>query len=316
MKDKIKYSPIPGICAGFLLLLSGCTEPFKNDYVDNSPTSGKLKVYYDEGLQLHIKNQAYTFESQYPNAKVELYSSNESEAIQALFNDSCKEIVIPRLLGEREKKSFESKNMYPKFSAVAKTGVALITNLNTPVDSLSYGQVIDLLSKPFMCKDSISNSTKISVLIDGSNSSVSHYLVDSLLKGGKLSPNCGSLKSTIESINYVAKNKNTIAFIDFAWLSDVDDSISKANRDKIKFVAIGKNNVYAYPGQSSFKLGTYAFTRTVYVIRNAGEFSLAKGLESFVAGPKGQILFLKQGLLPERQQERNVQVNFEPMKVN
>jgi hypothetical protein len=35
-----------------------------------------------------------------------------------------------------------------------------------------------------------------------------------------------------------------------------------------------------------------------------------------VAGPKGQITFLKQGLLPTKQQERIVEVKMEPMSGN
>ena len=93
-----------------ILLVTSCSTPyFKNDYEDNSPTSGKLKVYYDEGLELHVKNQTFTFMAHYPGAKVELFSSSENDAVQALYNDSCKVIVISRLLNENEKKSFRIK---------------------------------------------------------------------------------------------------------------------------------------------------------------------------------------------------------------
>jgi hypothetical protein len=44
------------------------------------------------------------------------------------------------------------------------------------------------------------------------------------------------------------------------------------------------------------------------VYRNTDDFSLAKGFETFVAGPKGQNTFLKQGLLPTHQQERNIKI--------
>lgn len=300
----------------FSLLLAGCSTPyFKNDYEDNSPTSGKLKVYYDEGLELHVKNQAYTFESQYHEAHVELFSVTESEAVEALYNDSCKVIVMSRLLTEKESKSFASKDLVPKYSAVAKSAVALITNINTPLDSLGYLQVVDLLTKPFVCKDSISNDTRLNVLFDKKNSGVMHYLHDSVIKGQPFSGSCSVLKSTSESINYVAQHKNTIAFIDFSWLSDNDDSLVKANSGKIKLISVSKAKgaKCEYPHQSSFKLGTYPFTRTVYVIRRSGEFTLGKGFESFIAGPKGQTIFLKQGLLPTKQQERSVEIKMEPL---
>jgi phosphate transport system substrate-binding protein len=320
VKNKLNYSilVLPTFVFVFLSVLfqlTSCgTKYFKNDYEDNSPTSGKLKIYYDEGLELHVKNHAFTFQSHYENANLELFSTSEDEAFQALYNDSCKVIVVSRLLNEKEKKAFDSKKLSPSFSAVAKSGVALITNINTPVDSLTYLQVIDLLTKPFVCKDSLSNDTKLNVLIDKKNSAVMHYLLDSILKGEKFSDNCNVLGASLESINFVAKNKNTIAFVDFAWLSDIDDSITKVNKNKIKFISVShqKGSICSLPNQSSFKLGTYPFTRTIYVIRRSGDFTLGKGFETFVAGPKGQTTFLKQGLLPTKQQERSIQVNMEP----
>lgn len=299
----------------FLSFVS-CSDPyFKNDHEDNSPTSGKLKVYYDEGLQLHVENQAYTFQAHYPNASIELVPSNDNNAVQALYNDSCKMIIISRQLTDKEKKAFTSKAMTPQFSAVAKSGIAFITNKNTPIDVLNYNQIIELLTKPFVCKDSLSNETKLTVLFDKANSSVMQYLLDSVLFGNKISGNCSISNSTNESINYVANHKNTIAIIDFAWLSDIDDSIYKANKSKVKLIAVSqkeKTNEFEYPSQNSFKLETYPFTRTVYIYKRSGDFSLGKGFETFIAGPNGQTSFLKQGLLPTKQQERSIQVNMNP----
>ena len=252
----------------------------------------------------------YSFEAHYPEVDIELFQSSESEAIDALYKDSCEAIVISRLLSEKEKKAFESKQFFPKYSLVAKSGVALITNIHTPVFALKKDEIIQLLGANNEVKDSLNNPLKLKVLLDKNNSSVMHYLIDSLLKGQKLSSNCNVLRNSLESINYVADNKNSIAFVDFSWLSDEDDSLWKANKAKIKIIGIksADGKTYEYPNQSSFKLDTYLFTRNVYVMRKTGDFTLAKGFESFVAGPKGQNIFLKQGLLPNRQSERLINV--------
>lgn len=294
------------------------TAPSKKDYNDNTPTAGKLKVWYDDALELHVKNQTMTFESQYPNASVELFPSSESAAVQALYSDSCEAIVISRMLNPEEIKAFASKGFSPKYSAVAKSGVALITNVNTALVNISYEEVLLLLTGNGIIKDSLGQNLSLKVLLDKNNSSVLHYLKDSLLKGKSFSSNCNILNSSLESINYVAENKNTVAFIDFAWLSDVDDSLYKANAGRIKFLRANMSgtDLYEFPSQSSFKLGTYPFTRTVYVYRKTGDFTLAKGFESFIAGPKGQLTFLKQGLLPTRQNERSVHINTAPVKEN
>lgn len=305
------------IGALFIFLFSACGNYYKNDYHDTTPTSGKLKVYYDEGLSLHVENQAYTFEALYPDVELTLYSSTENKAIEALYQDSCEAIVISRQLTDQEKKVFANRNFEPKFSAVAKSGMALISNVASPIQSIDMNELKALLSGSPLLKDTSGNSFEMKILLDKNHSSIVHYVTDSLLGGQKLSANCSVLASSKEAINYVAANKNTLALIDFAWLSDVDDSISKANRDNIKFIGVRRTGSLEvnYPNQSSFKLGTYPYTRTVYVYRKTGDFTIAKGFESFVAGPKGQVTFLKQGLLPTKQQERSIHINMEPLKI-
>jgi phosphate transport system substrate-binding protein len=294
-------------------ILISCGPPSKEEVTD-TPTAGNIKVYYSEGLELHIKNQAYTFEALYGDAKVKIIPAPEDEAIQQLLKDSCKGIIIHRLLGENEKKAFEQKGYFPKYSALAKTGVALIVNKNSPIEVLTRDQVLQLLSDKIEVKDSLGKSHEPNAIFDNQNSSVTRYLLDTLLLGKKFGAKCSATQNSLELINTIASNPNAIGFIDFAWLSDRDDSLFKAHKDKIRFVAVAKDKRhYAEPNQSSFKTGEYPFTRTIYFLRTTGDFTLAKGFESFMAGPKGQLIFLKQGLLPHRQGERNIEVKMEPL---
>ncbi len=294
------------------LFLSSCADYFKNDYEDNSPTSGKLKVYYDEGLAPHVKNQRLTFEALYPDVSLEIFETTENEAIHALYVDSCESIVITRKLNEKELSAFQSKQFNPAFSAVAKTGVALVTNRSTNLNFLSYQDLIRVLTEPYFISDSSGQQQKLQVVFDNKNSSVLHYLADSVLRGKSFSAQCKALTNTMEAIQYVAEHSNVIGLIDFSWLSDADDLMVKEKKKYLKFLAINKmaSDTFEFPNQSSFKLGTYPLTRTIYVYRKTGDFTLAKGFESFVAGPKGQLTFLKQGLLPTRQGERNIEVKL------
>lgn len=293
-------------------ILCSCSDYFKNDYEDNSPTSGKLRVYYDEGIAPHIKNQVYTFEALYPRAHVELFEANDDKAVDALFHDSCEAIVISRQLNQNEKNAFESKQFHPSYTAVAQSGVLLITNKQTPVSKISISEIKGLLTKGATLKDSLNNDIRLNVLFDKNNSSVVNYILDSITGRKALSNNCNILNSSLESIRYVAEHANTIAFVDYAWLSDKDDSLFQSQIKKIKFLAVSKNNAdtFYYPDQSNFKLGLYPMTRTIYIYKKTGDFTLAKGFESFIAGPKGQLTFLKQGLLPNRQNERAVEVKL------
>ncbi len=320
MKSKLKFEglnkKISRFCFVFwvpcFVFLCGCDNYYKNDYVDNSPTSGKLKVYYSEGLKGHLENQAYTFSSLYGNAEVELFQACESEIISNFLNDSCKAIVISRLLGEQEAKAFDSKKLHPAYSPLAKSGVALITSVNTNISKLTVEEIKKLLSAELIMKDSLGNSISPYAVLDNKCSSVSHYLLDSVIQQKQFGAKCFAANSSDELIKKITETPNQIGFVDFAWLSDEDSDLWKQLRGKIKFLAIGRiDSIYFAPNQSSFKTGEYPFTRTIYLLRRTDDFSLAKGFESFMAGPKGQLTFLKQGLLPVRQSERKIEVKMQ-----
>jgi len=190
----------------------------------------------------------------------------------------------------------------------------LITSVNTTLNKFTIDEIKKLLSGELSVKDSLGNMISPIAVLDTKCSSASHYLLDSVIKAKQFGPKCYAVNNTSELLQKIADTPNQIGFIDFAWLSDRDDSIYKAYQNKIKFISVGRTDtIYFAPNQSSFKTGEYPFTRTIYLLRRSDDFSLAKGFESFMAGPKGQLTFLKQGLLPIRQAERMIEVKMEPI---
>jgi len=300
--------------AAFVFFSCGDGKQKTPPEAEETPTSGKLKVYYNEALALHIESQVYTFEVLYPNVEVEAIPATESEAISLLLMDSCKAIVINRLFGEKESRAFAQSDLHPAWSKLALTGVALIVNSNSTIDRITVDQVKELLGNKLIYADTAGAKIEPIAVFDNKNSAVTRYLVDSLLSGKGFGPQCSATGNNMELLKAISENKNAIGFIDFAWLSDKSDSLYKAWEKAIRFVAVGRSDtIYFSPNQSSFKTGEYPFTRTIYYLRRTGDFTLAKGFESFMAGPKGQTLFLKQGLLPHRQQERSIIINTEPV---
>jgi phosphate transport system substrate-binding protein len=170
------------------------------------------------------------------------------------------------------------------------------------------------LSGELSLKDSLGSLISPVAVLDNNCSSVAYYLLDSIISAKKFGAKCFAANNTSELLEKIAANPNQIGFLDFAWLSDRDDELFKKYSSKLKFLALGRTDTaYFAPNQSSFKTGEYPFTRTIYLLRRSDEFSLAKGFEAFMAGPKGQLTFLKQGLLPIRQAERIIEVKMEPM---
>jgi phosphate transport system substrate-binding protein len=83
---------------------------------------------------------------------------------------------------------------------------------------------------------------------------------------------------------------------------------------KIKVVAVGhKNNptepdTYYQPFQGYLAAGTYPLRRDLYIVSREARAGLGTGFASFVAGDKGQRIFLKSGLVPATMPVRLVNI--------
>jgi phosphate transport system substrate-binding protein len=301
------------LCVTCLFLFScGVSEDYTKK---DSPTSGKAIFYFDEGLFPHIKNQIFTFQTIYPNADIVLKPSNEKEAIQSLYDDCTKVIAISRPLTEKEIAQFKTKNIVPQFSFVAGNAVAFIVNKEFTDSTLSILKLKQLLLGN---DSSYQPNQHINIIFNNVNSGVTRHLKDSVLPNDNFGKNCSAVNNTNELIDKIANNKFAIGVCDYAWFSDKDDSTVKNLLTKIKILAISKeNSTVAYmPDQSNIATRDYPFCRTICIIRRSSDFSLGKGIETFIAGEKGQLMFLKQGLPPHRQEERVIEIDMTPMKIN
>jgi phosphate transport system substrate-binding protein len=279
----------------------------------DSPTSGKTELFFDEGLTLHIQNQIYTFKTVYKYADITLRSSNEKECIEALYNDSSKVIAISRPLTDKELAQFKAKNIEPQTSFVAGDAIAFVVSKEFADSTISLQELTDILKGN---DSTFFKGQRVKLLFDNANSGSTRHLKDSLIPGSAFGSNCTTVNNTKELIKAVALNPFTIGVCDYAWLSDKDDTTTKDFLKTVKILAVSKNNnETAYmPDQSNIATKAYPICRTICIIRRSAEFSLGKGIETFIAGPTGQLIFLKQGLPPNRQEERVIEVDMTPVK--
>ncbi len=298
------------IIFSFFLFSCGLNEDNRKK---DTPTSGKVNLFFDEGLTLHINNQIFTFKSTYTNADITLRSSNERECIEALYNDSSKVIAISRPLTEKEMQQFKSKNIIPQTSTVAGDAIAFVVSKDFADSTISISELTELLKGN---DSTFIKGQHVNIVFDNPNSGSTRQLKDSLIPTQNFGKNCKALNNTPELIKAISSNSLAIGVCDYAWLSDKDDNTTKEFLTSVKILAVSKkNNETAYmPDQSNIATKDYPLCRTICIIRRSAEFSLGKGIETFIAGEKGQLMFLKQGLPPNRQEERLIEVEMTPLK--
>ncbi len=293
---------------GFCLLIFSCSQPAetKKDEMPDTPTSGNVKVFCEEGFSLPMKREVYTFQKFYDRAKVEVNFVNEKQAIEALYNDCCKVILISRALSDEEQKKFKAINVSANQTCIAKNAVAFVVRLSSTDSVISVQRIKALLSGA---------DTTYNLVFDNENSGVTKFLKDSVLQGKPFGKNCFAVNRTEELIKLVSEKKHVIGVMDYAWLSDTDETITKEILTKIRPMAISlqQGKTGFYPDQSNIQTRDYAFCRYVYIMRRSGDFTLGAGFIAFVAGQKGQLMMLKTGLVPAFRQEREVEINTAPL---
>lgn len=286
----------------FLFLFISCTND--NNKIPDTPTTGKIKVFADITFQYILPPQIELFSSIYKNADLTCQFDGESNCINALLNDSCKIILISRKLSPKELKVFENKNLIIQQTPLAHTGVAI---LGQEKEFRNKGITLDKL------KNSLIGNEKHKIVFFQNSSGATLYCKDSLLDGQNFGKNCFSINDSGEFKKYILSHPDAIGIIDFTYICDNDYKWAKSVKysDKDTFlIPIRKNkNLPAYyPDQSNIATGDYPLKRTIYCIRRGDNFSLSAGIEAFLAGEKGQILFKKTGLAPVIDRERKIEM--------
>jgi phosphate transport system substrate-binding protein len=284
----------------FALACSSCTNKQKPT---DTNTSGEVGITADESFKKLIEIQESTFESIYPNAKIHLAYLPENNAFLRLLTDSCKVIVMGRELTVNEKKVLKSNNLFPVSTKIVEDAIALIVHPESKINELTVEEVKQILLGKY--KD------KIPVVFDHKDGSNARYIQDSVLHGEKFSDRVFTLNSSMEVIDYIAVNKNTLGVLSFNWISDSDDSLTAHILKKIKVIAIARDSVSTAfkPYQAYIKTKEYPFCRNIYMINRQTGNGLGTGFVIFVAGEKGQLIVLKSGLVPAFPPQRIIEIN-------
>jgi phosphate transport system substrate-binding protein len=319
MKNPLK---ILNLLPVIFIIVSGCGNSNKNSttVINETPTSGNIKISVDEAYQLLFDTEIYTFESFYHNAEINASYKPEGDVITDLMNDSARVVITNRKLTDAEDKQLRSRQLVPVTTAIAHDALAFIINNDNPDSLILYQQIADIFSGKITKWNQIdpkSNLIDLMVVFDNTHSCNTRYIKEKFNLTNEFPANCFAVNTNPDVIDYVEKNPNALGIISVNWVSDKDDTISHEFLNKIKVVYVGGpgntddvDNCYKpYPG--NIAEGSYPFIRDVYMISREPFTGLGTGFVSFVAGDQGQRIVLKSGLVPATMPVRLVEVKSE-----
>lgn len=286
------------------ILFVMCNQKEQTKSNKESILKGSATIFVDETLTPIIEDQVAVFESNY-DAKINIVSKSESEAVNSLFKEKSGIAVLTRNLTLNENKIFEQKKITPKITKFATDAIAFISNKSNNDTLIELKSIIEFMQrKP--------NSSIKGLVFDNPNSSTVRYMNE--LARIKAIPKKGvySFKTNQEVIKFVAQNNGMIGVVGVNWLSqpmpDMQEYVDKVNVLSVK--SLTGVNFYP-PSQNNIAEGKYPLARDLYIINAQGYSGLGMGFASFVAGDIGQRIILKSGLLPAKIPSRKINVRNE-----
>jgi phosphate transport system substrate-binding protein len=307
MNRKKHYSSsIIAGCFLVIVLIFSCSRGRSTGQINETPTSGNIRISIDESFKLLFDTQLYTFQYFYPEAHITPSFKPEIEVVNDFLNDSVRTVVSTYKLSKEEEDNLLAHQIVVLTTKIAYDALALIINPDN-VDSLLLSTDVE---KIFQGKISSwseinpkNNSGQINVVFDNIKSGNVRYFKEKFNLPDSLPSNFMSARTNEEVISYVKNHRGALGILSSNWISDRQDTVSEKFLSEIRVVAItpeydptGPN--YFKPYQAYIANKSYPYVRDVYMLCRETFLGLGRGFIQFVAGEKGQRIVLKSKLVP------------------
>ena len=287
----------------FLLLVFalGCNRQVKKPkYIpgDDTLTSGTIQISVDESFRPVIDSQIKVFLSQHPNARIIAHYKPEAECLKDLLNDSIRMVIVTRGLSEEEVKFYKDTLQFtPIFGKIASDAIAVVVNNKSKDSIFSVSDIRSMLNG--------TSGYRYQQVMDGiSATSTVRYMIDSVLKGQPFSSEVVAAKTSEEVINYVSNHPDAIGYVGVSWIGNKDDSTQLSFLKSVQIASLQCSNcekeVYVKPYQANIALKKYPLIRGVHYILKENYAGLGKGFVNFMTHEKGQLIFYRAYLVPDR----------------
>lgn len=333
--NSLRQLALTGLSVLIGLGVVSCTQVKRGEYAKGSGT-----IFCDDGFKNILEEEIEVFEFSYPGSSILPFFVSEQEAIDTLMSDNTQAIIVTRELSKEQKDYLKSKyKRVARTHCIAVDAVALITNKDNNIQSLSMTEIGDILNGKVTKWSQLAgnDTTTIKIVFDNAGSSTVSYMRDKFLPEGKKisdNPNTYGQKNNASVFDVVKKDRNALGIISVSWLGtdlgaakgipvdkryedyiNENDTIATNLTTEVNILKVSnpteKNDFdpTAYkPYQVYINSGEYPLFRKVYMISTATKGDVLNSFYMFVTGFAGQKIISKTGILPYHMNPRVVEL--------
>jgi phosphate transport system substrate-binding protein len=258
--------------------------------VEDSLTSGRIRVVCAPEARELIAGEVATFEALYPQAKIELIAGTSRDAKAALFGARADLAVITTEITPEERAAAVRGRLQLEGYRFARDAVVLITHRSNVVENVALDRVRRVYSGDLKSwKDLGGDDQAIEPVVQPPGSDITSYVVEEIMSGQPIQARAiyaendsavgAKIKQTPGSLGYVSLGADVSAV-------------------KVLRVAPMGGLPYWKPDLEAVYKDEYPLTRFFsFYIRNDGP-RLANGLITFVTSQQGQAIVHQHRLVP------------------
>jgi phosphate transport system substrate-binding protein len=264
----------------------------------------------DEAIEPVMRREVADFQSQYPQASIDVRVLEAREAVAAFAADSVRVIAIARRLNDGERKALTDAKIWFEEHHVAQSAVAVITHPSNPRKEISIGMLDSIFSGIRTTWPGRGGAGVIEAVIGGLNSSTNETFRDSILDGRPFGLAATPVSRSAEIVETVARTPGAIGLAPLNWLQGAGDvSVMAVGGPGFRPDSSQPAGKYYSPAQAYLYLYYYPLTTPVYIYTREVTRDLNLGFIAFVSSPPGQKAFQEAGLVPKTMPVRLIQLS-------
>jgi len=278
------------VLAPALVLACGCSPRPAPDVLEDSLTSGRIRVVCAPEARELIAREIAAFQALYPQAVIVQSSGTSREAKAALFAAEADLAVITTELEPEERAAAIRGKLELEGYRFARDAVVMVANAANPVENVSLDRLRQVYGGEVTNWEALGGERgPIEVVVQDPASDVTEFVVREILGGVPIRVNAIYARNDSAVVAEVRRNPRALGYV---TLSAPTADVSVLRVSPLTGLSYWK------PDLEAVYRDEYPLTRffSLYV-RNDGP-RLANGFITFVTSRDGQALVHQHGLVP------------------
>lgn len=239
---------------------------------------------------------AEKYQSLHPEVQISVTGGGSGTGITALANNTVDIANASRAIKPEEIEAMKANGINPVEFVVARDAIAIIINLNNPIQQLTLQQISDIYSGKYTNWLQVGGEDRPIVRLSRETNSGTHvYFLEEVLRLGNpddqtlFAPDTLLLPSSEGITAEVRDNPNAIGYDGLGYVTpDV----------KVVAVAAEPGGEYVYPSANTVNNQTYPIARDLYMYTAGEPQGIEKDYLTWIFSPEAQAVVKELGFVP------------------